>query len=81
MWKSSHLLLDALGNEDGMHRNEFLLEVFQKSFSEMREHYETTFFILKQESKNFENVEWIIYTFCFCFENYSSIFVEGCCPV
>lgn len=51
------MLLDALGNEDGMHRNEFLLEVFQKSFSEMREHYETTFFILKQESKNFENVE------------------------
>lgn len=40
MWRiSPHLVLDALGSEDGMHRNEFLLEVFQKSFPGIWEHY------------------------------------------
>lgn len=63
MGKVSHLLLDSLGNEDGIHHREFLLKVSQKSFFGMSEHYKTALFILKQELKSFEKMEWY-----FCLE-------------
>lgn len=46
-------------------KNEFLLEVSQKSFFGIWEHCKTTLFILKQEWRNFENRELSMYTFCF----------------